>query len=171
MVKPKAIICDIDGTLANHTHRLHYVKPFGYSCDGENRPCDIEGRPFKKNWKAFFEAQDKDTPNEWCVKIINGLIEEYGIVPIYLTGRPELYRYITEKQIQGWVDPSDYQLYMKPDQNCKDGEAIWKSGAEFKKEVYWERIEPHYDVLFALDDDEMCCRMWKEEGVQCLQVT
>jgi hypothetical protein len=183
MTKPKAIICDLDGTLANHEHRLHYVQVYEKRWEDEEKyygplhkgqsgyiSFNKDGSLFEgKNWPAFFEAMDKDTPNGWCVKIINSLIEEYGITPIYLTGRPEIYKYITVKQITGWVDPGEYSLFMKPDANCKDGEDAWKSAAQFKREVYHQQIKDKYDVLFVLEDDELCTRMYREQGLTVLQ--
>ena len=53
------IICDIDGTLSNPNHRLHFIQPK----DGE-----------KKDWDGFFAACVDDTPIpvnvEFCQELI-----------------------------------------------------------------------------------------------------
>ncbi len=172
MNKPSAIICDLDGTLCNHEHRLHYVE----AQRGKLR----EGEKWKKNWPAFFDAMDKDTPNEWCLELLMRLVASLDGVNhlhlFFLTGRPERYREKTLTWIhKHYADEGgsfDYkELYMKSDSKCKYGDqGAWISGAEFKKLTYIDLIKPYYNVLFALDDNEECCQMWKEQGVVCLQV-
>lgn len=39
-----------------------------------------------------------------------------------------------------------------------------------KKEIYNEHIKGKYNVLFVLDDRDQVVRMWREEGLKCLQV-
>ena len=39
-----------------------------------------------------------------------------------------------------------------------------------KREIYEKLIEPHYDVLFVLDDRNRVVKMWREIGLKCLQV-
>ncbi len=39
-----------------------------------------------------------------------------------------------------------------------------------KKELYEEHIKGKYNVLFVLDDRDQVVRMWREEGLKCLQV-
>jgi len=31
-------------------------------------------------------------------------------------------------------------------------------------------IKPDYDILFALDDRNSVCKMWRQNGIKCLQV-
>jgi predicted kinase len=65
--KPSAIIVDLDGTLCNIDHRLHFVKR--------------EGR---KDWKSFFEHLSKDQPNKWCRDLVS-------------SGRPDNYQKQTQQ--------------------------------------------------------------------------
>src|ERR1700722_16079343 len=60
--KPNAIICDLDGTLCNIDHRLHWV------------------RNEKKNWPMFFAGIKNDTLNQWCADILSQLRSSYGLV-------------------------------------------------------------------------------------------
>ena len=71
----KIILCDIDGTIANNDHRQHF----------------LEG---KKDWDGFFSELINDEP---IFPIINKVIKEHdaGKDIIFLTGRPERYRYST----------------------------------------------------------------------------
>ena len=39
-----------------------------------------------------------------------------------------------------------------------------------KKEIYEKFIKPKYEVLFVLEDRDQAVKMWREEGLTCLQV-
>lgn len=39
-----------------------------------------------------------------------------------------------------------------------------------KKEIYEANIKGKYNVIFVLDDRDQVVRMWREEGLKCLQV-
>src|SRR4051812_414476 len=99
MNKKQAIIVDIDGTLANCDHRRHFV----------------DGSMGKKDWIAFYEAMAQDTTNEWCHEIIRKFYKEsrrheHGcpspdkIYILLVSGRPEEYRYLTNK----WLHENSY---------------------------------------------------------------
>lgn len=80
------IIFDLDGTLADCEHRRHFVdatksmehppyyivkEDLSTEIGGYENP--ITGKKFKPDWKAFFEACDKDRPIDPVVEIIDGL--------------------------------------------------------------------------------------------------
>lgn len=71
---------DIDGVVADVRHRLHHV---------ERRP---------KNWDAFFAGAAADPPLEEGIARVRSLVSDHRIV--YLTGRPERLRRVTER----WLD-------------------------------------------------------------------
>ncbi len=140
-MKKKAIIVDIDGTLADITHREKYV------------------RKNPKDWKSFFNAMDKDTIAPWCKALIHAMEKDYQI--ILCSGRPGNYREPTEK----WLNENgieNYLLFMR-----KAGD--FRSDTVAKKEIYENYIKPHYDVLFVVDDRQKVVDMWREEGLTCLQ--
>lgn len=68
----RVVVFDIDGTLANASHRLYLVKKES----GE-----------KKNWSAFFAEAKRDKPYEHILKL-NKLYAENGYDIILCTGRP-----------------------------------------------------------------------------------
>ena len=89
--KPKKgfVLCDIDGTLADVTHRLHFA------------------RQDPKDWDSFHGAMSKDTVREdvW------GVVNEYrtdGYDVIFVSGRPDNYR----KQTEYWLERKC--SFMKP---------------------------------------------------------
>ena len=71
----KIVLCDIDGTVANNDHRQHY----------------LEG---KKDWDGFFSELINDSPIKHVIKRINQEVLN-GNEIIFITGRPERYRYST----------------------------------------------------------------------------
>lgn len=39
-----------------------------------------------------------------------------------------------------------------------------------KEEIFWEHIEPNYNVLCVFDDRDQVVKMWRSLGIKCLQV-
>ena len=142
MEKTKAIIVDIDGTLANVDHRRHFV-------EGE-----------EKDWSSFFAAMKDDPLNNWC-KTIMDLYGQYGYYIILVTGRPKKYKKDTLIWLAKYGIWND-ALYMRPDENHDNDD-------EIKRRIYEERIEPFYDVDFVIDDRDKVVKMWREMGLVCLQ--
>ncbi|MBM3686942.1 MAG: hypothetical protein FJW85_08095 [Actinobacteria bacterium] len=80
-VLPLVTVCDIDGVLADPGHRLHHV-------DGTSR-----------DWEAFFaEAGQDPVIDEGREFVIQA--SSAGDAIVYLTGRPERLRAVT----QAWLD-------------------------------------------------------------------
>jgi hypothetical protein len=133
---PKAIICDIDGTLALLGNRNRYDPTTGE---------DILNDPIANILKVY----DSQT-----------------VLPVDLiivTGREEKYREFTKN----WLDANEIshykQLYMR-----KNGD--YRKDYIIKKEIYEKEIKGKYEVLFVLDDRDQVVKMWREEGLTCLQV-
>lgn len=140
----KAIIVDLDSTLANIKHRLHYIM-------GEH-----------KEWKEFHETALWDKVNEWCRNMIEVYARTGGYKIIICTGRPEKYKYPTISwMLQRGVYPPD-EIFMR-----KDGD--YRQDALIKKEIYETQIKDNYDVLFVLEDRKQCVDMWRSLGLVCLQ--
>lgn len=91
----KYIWMDLDGSLCNCDHRLHFIKDEG-----------------KKDWNSFFAAMDKDKVNIVAKQLIDLTYPDYPVVIV--TGRPEKYREVTAK----WLKDNDIRydaLYMRQD--------------------------------------------------------
>ncbi|KKL53782.1 hypothetical protein LCGC14_2271960, partial [marine sediment metagenome] len=78
----KWIVCDIDGTIADLKHRLHFVK---------NKE--------EKNWKEFFNHMSEDSVIE---KVRDDIIKykEEGYPIIFVSGRPDSHR----KETKEWLN-------------------------------------------------------------------
>ena len=78
---PPLAIVDIDGVVADVRHRLHHV---------ETRP---------KDWAAFFAGATDDPPLAEGVARVRELLETHHEV-VFLTGRPEHLRRVTEAWLE-----------------------------------------------------------------------
>lgn len=142
-MKKKAIVVDIDGTLADVEHRVHHV------------------REEKKNWRAFNDAMIDDSLNGWCAKLIESMRTQ-GFEILFVTGRDENYRTHTES----WMKKHNIQyekLFMRM-------AVDFRGDDEVKKDIYLNQIRDHWDVLFVVDDRLSVVKMWREQlGLVCLQ--
>ena len=136
------VIVDIDGTLADVQHRLHFIKG-----------------PGKKDWKQFFRSAPKDAPIEIVVRWVNNLSPEYEA--ILITGRPGDYRSDTE----AWLRQHGIRyskLYMRRAGDHRPDTVVKQ---ELLDEVGRER------VAFVIDDRPPVCDMYRECGMRVFQVS
>lgn len=143
-MKQLAIICDLDGTLCNVDHRRHFL---------DETPPD---------WKSFNESCVTDKMNRWCAILLQRM--RGGFYPcqiLLVSGRDEEYRPHTEE----WLEQFDIWhngLFMRKVGDDRPDEVI-------KEEIYRTHIQPHYDVLFVVDDRKKVVDMWRRIGLVCLQ--
>lgn len=140
MMKP--VIVDIDGTLADCEHRRHHV-------EGE-----------KKDWDAFFEGMDADVPIQGVVRLVEALDRMRHPI-VLITGRYERYRQRTIAWLLKWGIPYD-QLIMRPEGT------IDISDVDLKRSIFRENFRAG-DILFTIEDRASVVKMWREEGLLCLQ--
>lgn len=153
-MKPKAIIVDIDGTLASCEHRRHFVT----------------GK--KKDWKNFnFNmVYDRVVPE---VRDIVWDAWDDGISVLFVSGRSSNDRDVTSLWLFDNVfDPFwnanrakviDYSLLMRRSMDYRADDVV-------KREIYHKKIQSHYDVEFVVDDREQVIKMWEREGLFVLRV-
>ena len=138
------VVVDLDGTLANVDHRRHLI------------------RGGRRDWKAFHEACIDDAPNEWCVRLIQTLrAAGYGIE--LASGRSQTVEALTlqwlERVFAGDLSGIRLVLLRPRGSSVPD--------TELKRE--WARSFGKKRILFAVCDRGRVVRMWREEGVTCLQ--
>jgi predicted kinase len=74
------VLCDIDGTVADCTHRRRFL---------QQEP---------KDWDGFFRAMGEDSViDEVATQVLNSVDDGYQL--FYVSGRPDIYRFQTE----GWL--------------------------------------------------------------------
>lgn len=137
----RAVIFDIDGTLSNPEHRLHFV------------------RGPKKDWGPFFDSLGDDTLVESIAQLRAELSENNSIVIV--TGRPEKYRHETESWLDRWAIWYD-KLYMRPDNDTRPDCAV-------KSQILDGIIEDGYAPWLVIDDRESVIEMWRDRGLTTLQ--
>jgi predicted kinase len=140
----KAIICDLDGTLADIKHRLPLVK-------GEN-----------KDWGAFFSLIEQDKLNNNLLDKIKKIEMETGAKIIFVSARPETYRENTLKWFEKEVvyDRDRVNLIMR-EENDK------RPDTEVKADIY-EKYLKQLDILAVFDDRPSVIRMWREKGLNVI---
>lgn len=137
----RIVIIDIDNTLSNCKHRTHHVE--GMTPD----------------WDAFFGELEKDPPNEWCVNLCR-IYSNAGYSVKLVSGRPNEYRMKTMEWLEKHGVPWS-QLYMRTNGDRRADDIV-------KKEI----LHAHFDkskVEFVVDDRPPVIKMWREEGLTCLQ--
>lgn len=138
----RAVIFDIDGTLADCSHRLYHVT--GSS----------------KNWPAFFASMDQDG----CVEKMRDLaimVHGSDMAILLCSGRPETHRAVTEQ----WMARNSVPyaaLYMRPENDHRPDHVV-------KSQILDGIIADGYDIQFVVDDRDSVVRMWRERGLICLQ--
>lgn len=137
------IIFDIDGTLADITHRRHHVA---------TKP---------KNWPAFQKAAHLDTPHE-PVAVIARSLGTLAHRIILCSGRGEQERPVTEAFLEKYQIP--YRaLYMRAEGDYRHDDII-------KGELLDRILADGYRPEFVFDDRTRVVKMWRERGLMCAQV-
>lgn len=146
----KAYLFDIDGTVADLTHRLHHIQGDGL-----------------KDWDSFFAACGDDAPIPHMCELARVLVgyndDNIGKV-LFVSGRSEAVR--TETLI--WLDkyvlytPSQF-LYMRPAGDHRPDNIV-------KRELLARIRADGYEPIMAFDDRDQVVAMWREAGIPCAQV-
>jgi predicted kinase len=144
--RERVAIVDIDGTAALIDHRRHFVQT-------------SKGNP--KDWKSFFGAMEKDKPNE-AVRTTVWALHESGFKIIFCSGRPADYRRITED----WLTENNFPHYAVLMRRFGDK----RPDNIIKQEIYEQLIKPYFQVELVLDDRDSVVKMWREQGLTCMQV-
>lgn len=147
-IRDAFIIVDIDGTIADLTHRLHHIK-------GDGKP----------DWDAFHADAGADTPIRDIITLVRTLHYHEGVQPIMVTGRmgSQANRLIAEIWMTRHGVPCG-TLFMRP-------EGDFRPDYEIKEEIFDNHLAEHaHKCLFALDDRDQMVKMWRRRGLRCLQV-
>ncbi|WOF01366.1 3'-phosphatase, 5'-polynucleotide kinase [Enterobacter phage vB_Ent31] len=138
--KPKAIIFDVDGTLAKMVDRS---------------PYDLE-------------KCDTDVINPMVVELARSYYRD-GYAIIVVSGRESgtkddeiKYKMMTRKWLTDNFIPFTEHFQREQGDSRKDDIV--------KEEIFWRDIAPHYNIKLAVDDRAQVVEMWRRIGVECWQV-
>jgi hypothetical protein len=133
---------DLDGTLANIEHRLHFIT-YG-----------------TKDWSAFFRACIDDEPIPYMMNVQRALVNAGHSVEVW-SGRSDS----VLTQTREWLDRFGIrytQLRMR-----KDGD--YRADTIVKAE-WFDALPLDQRPTLAFDDRQQVVDMWRSRGVLCCQV-
>lgn len=145
LVKPY-IIFDIDGTLSNIQHRVHHVTKD------------------PKDWDSFNESMFEDEVDGAIWQIFQHMCNSrngLNFPSIFVTGRMEKYRTVTENWLKKNNLVPDY-LFMRETDDFRSDDVV-------KWEIDIKYISPA-PILCVFDDRDKVVKMWRNQGYKCLQV-
>jgi hypothetical protein len=147
----KTYICDLDGTVADISHRLHYIDR------------TREGGP---DWDAFFDACGSDEPIQNVIDVVRAIgfqgWHDDQTEIIYLTGRSERVRDKTTAWLHYNGLPKG-ELIMR-----RDGDH--RPDTITKRELMEKLASEGRVVVGVFEDRPSMCRLWRELGLTVFQV-
>lgn len=154
------VVFDIDGTLADAQHRLHF----------------IQSAP--KNWDGFFsnDAMERDRPIAEAWAVLTALIEADHRI-LFITGRPERRRAVTQQWLtelhcsirchaalhwaqRPWKMPA---LLMRRDDDRRPSHLV-------KQELLQQAQDRGFSPKLAFEDRRDDAAMWRKNGLICCQL-
>jgi phosphoglycolate phosphatase-like HAD superfamily hydrolase len=136
------VVFDIDGVLADVSHRVHHV---------ERRP---------KDWAAFFGAAHADSPLPDGVALAREVADEHAL--LYLTGRPESLRRVTEQ----WLERHE----LPPGRLLMRRAGDYRPARVMKLDVV-RALHARETVHAVVDDDPSVVTVLQEAGFAVLAAT
>lgn len=137
---PKAIICDLDGTLALFEGDV---------------PDECKRNPYD----ASTCENDMVRPS---VETVVRLFKDKGYKVIFLSGRKGSFRPQTEAWLEKYEIPYDH-LWMRDAADSRPDYQV-------KSDLYYKFISGRFYVEFVLDDRDQVVDLWRSIGLDCFQV-
>jgi phosphoglycolate phosphatase-like HAD superfamily hydrolase len=138
----QAYVFDIDGTLADGSHRIHHIL---------RQP---------KDWLSYFSKLEDDSLILHVAEVCKCIAEVYDVV--YVSGRPEEYREPTRRwMLRHHLPPGS--LYMRPEGDRRNDDIV-------KIEILGRLREDGYEVLMWFEDRARCVRALRLAGVSVAHV-
>lgn len=126
---------------------------------------DLDGTVCLMDNRSPFEYEkcDTDLPHEPIIDIVKRYDADPEFTVIFVSGREDIAMEKTKVWIKDHIGKEPDLVYMRKEKDSRKDSIV-------KKEIYDAKIKPYYDVLFVLDDRDQVVKMWREEGLICLQV-
>lgn len=164
------IVFDIDGTLADATHRIHFIKDMAHW-------TSPEGKLPRPNWEAFLAsdqiARDSAIPQTW--KVLRSLLADGNRI-VFITGRPERERETTYNWLTDLSCPIRAPAVLEMDFRSqwpvifmrKDGDR--RASSAVKLEGLQAAHAEGYRPKLVFEDRADDTAMWRRNGLLCCQV-
>lgn len=139
------VICDLDGTLADIQHRLHFVAQT------------------PKDWKGFFEAIPGDTLRQDVLEVLLRHEDDDREI-FFVSGRSEEHRGVTEEWLERVLDGYRIHrtLFMRRTHDRRPD-------TEVKQDIYDAYFKGR-DIVEVIDDRPRIIAMWKANGLRVRDV-
>jgi len=145
-IKQPIVIVDLDGTVADLSHRLHYIQ---------------NDDPKDNDYRAFYGSVLQDKPIHDTIEMVQKFHDD-GYNICFVSGRSDESRNDTKLWIQEHLRVPYIALIMRsagdrrPDTDVKRG--------------FYKRFFKDYEVKHVIDDRPSVIRMWREEGLDVIDV-
>lgn len=126
---------------------------------------DLDGTLATMNDRSPFDWSrvGEDSPNEYVIDLLRMIrLAHPDWVIITLSGRDGVCEEITKQWLVDNNAKSDYHFQRKQGDQRRD--------SIIKEEIFWNDIEPKFNVLYVVDDRQQVVDMWDMIGVQVWQV-
>lgn len=137
----RCFIFDLDGTLADDSHRAHHMHA--------------------GDWDTYFARCVDDPPITGVVECAIAL-HAHGFAIVAISGRSESVRAETEAWLMKHVCLFE-RVYLRPIGD-------FRKNSEVKLEALADLRTAGYEPLMVFDDQPQVCAMWQSAGLQCAQV-
>lgn len=131
----KTIICDIDGTIADNSHRLHHI------------------RRRKRDYAAFHNGAPADKPKAWCIDLLNAM-RAAGYRIHFVSARPRRITAITAQWLRTHFGaPYDLTLVRgeeNDDRPDRDLKVAWAEQFGVARILFW--VDDRQQVVDAIRD-------------------
>jgi len=124
---------------------------------------DLDGTLATKCNRKFFEWDKviSDLPKPIIISLLKDL-QKVGHTIIIMTGRDAECKTETVEWLAKY-DIEYEEIFMRAHKDNRPDSVV-------KKELYETYVQPHYDILFVVDDRNQVVDMWRKElGITCLQ--
>ncbi len=142
------IVFDLDGTVADCQHRLHYI-----SADETAKP----------DWDAFYMACGDDYPMHPTIDICRKLVDDDEFLIYFVTGRSEICRDIT----MNWLEKNG--IYIAPGQLLMRSAKDYRTDDVVKLELV-EKAAINDRIVAVFEDRARVVDAWRQRGIKCYQV-
>jgi phosphoglycolate phosphatase-like HAD superfamily hydrolase len=147
----KAVLFDLDGTLANNMHRRHLAPDASITGFVERNSA----------WNYFYALMDNDTPIMHMVHLLD-MYRQAGLHIIIVTARSSDYLTPTIE----WLERHEIQynsIFTRASKDHRPDYIVKKSLLDIIK-------ASGYDPVIAFDDRDSVVKMWRENGIPCMHV-
>lgn len=138
----KVIVFDVDGTVADCSHRTHHVS------NGAS------------NWKAFFDEMSEDSPIAEVIDLNNLFYNDPNYSVVVVTARPRDY----EDQTVSWLK----KFGVKYDAFYMRAAGDFRKDSIVKSEILDQMRTDGYDPYIVVDDRKQVVDMWRSKGIMTL---